>query len=393
MQDIIDNSLTVEEFETLWPNMIKEHGVEGVKFFNDMWKHREKYVPVYFKTKFFPFIQTTARSEGTNALFKKGVGAQFSMTSFLREYQRIMDTIHANEDELDHRSANKKVGQAKFLTKYYIERQAHELYNLAIFKKFQHTLKDVTRLNLREQEKDKVYVLFQASNYVVKEHRQRNYVVLVDLQEEEFSCVCCRFEKDGMLCSHILKVMLHLEVEKILDKYIIERWHKKQHKLSYKNPIPKEIDNDSLRYNLLTRILVQTASKGSKSREKCLYLIQEARKIEEHLDAMDKVVEDTGETQSAAQPTSITTVSNLFNASLQDGSSATIDLVNPDHAHMKGHPRMQTIKERIKEKRFYKCSHCGSTEHTKKSCEVKHLVFNLPKPKRGRKSKPTAASK
>jgi hypothetical protein len=110
MQDIIDNSLTVQEFETLWPNMVKEHGVEGVKFFNDMWKHREKYVPVYFKTKFFPFIQTTARSEGTNSLFKKGVGAQFSMTSFLREFQRIMDTIHANEDELDHRSANKKVG-------------------------------------------------------------------------------------------------------------------------------------------------------------------------------------------------------------------------------------------------------------------------------------------
>jgi lipopolysaccharide biosynthesis regulator YciM len=139
--------------------------------------------------------------------------------------------------------------------------------------------------------------------------------------------------------------------------------------------------------------LVQTASKGSKNREKCMYLIQEARKIEEHLDAMDKVIEDTGETQSAAQPTSITTVSNLFNASLQDGSSATIDLVNPDHAHTKGRPRMQTIKERIKEKRFYKCSHCGSTEHTKKSCEVKHLVFNLPKPKRGRKSKPTAAGK
>src|SRR4051812_48993286 len=58
-----------------------------------MWESRKKFVPVYFKTKFFPFIQTTARCEGTNALFKKGVGAQFSMTSFLREYQRILDNI------------------------------------------------------------------------------------------------------------------------------------------------------------------------------------------------------------------------------------------------------------------------------------------------------------
>lgn len=136
MQDIIDNSLTVEEFETLWHKMIEDYNVSGVKFFDEMWKSRKKFVPVYFKTKFFPFIQTTARSEGTNALFKKGVGAQFSMTSFLREYQRILDTIHATEDELDHKVSNKKVEPKKFLTKYYIERQAHELYNLSIFRKF-----------------------------------------------------------------------------------------------------------------------------------------------------------------------------------------------------------------------------------------------------------------
>jgi hypothetical protein len=132
MQDVIDNSLTVQEFEILWKSMIEEHGVEGVKCFNDMWTNKAKYVPVYFKTKFFLFIQTTARSEGTNALFKKGVGAQFSMTSFLREYQHIMDTIHANENVCDHKSANKTMSHTKFLTKYYIERQAHELYNLVI---------------------------------------------------------------------------------------------------------------------------------------------------------------------------------------------------------------------------------------------------------------------
>jgi hypothetical protein len=98
--------------------MTNEYNVGHIKIFQDLWKSRQKWVPVYFKNKFFPFIQTTARSEGTNALFKKGVGAQFSMTSFLREYQRIMDTIHANEDECGHNAINKKVGEKKFLTKY-----------------------------------------------------------------------------------------------------------------------------------------------------------------------------------------------------------------------------------------------------------------------------------
>jgi hypothetical protein len=54
---------------------------------------------------------------------------------------------------------------------------------------------------------------------------------------------------------------------------------------------------------------------------------------------------------------------------------------------------MQTIKEKIKANKFYKCSHCGSVKHTKKNCDVKHLVFNLTTPKRTRKSKPTGAGK
>jgi hypothetical protein len=115
LQDMIDKSLTIHEFETLWQAMIKEHNVEHVKIFQDLWKSKHKWVPVYFKDKFFPFIQTTARSEGTNALFKKGVGPQFSMTSFLREYQRIMDNMHAVEDELDHNAINKKVNEKNSL--------------------------------------------------------------------------------------------------------------------------------------------------------------------------------------------------------------------------------------------------------------------------------------
>jgi hypothetical protein len=83
----------------------------------------------------------------------------------------------------------------------------------------------------------------------------------------------------------------------------------------------------------------------------------------------------------------------LFNESLQEGTSATIDLLDPDRAHTKGRLRMLTIKEKIKANKFYKCSHYGSVKHTKRNCDVKHLVFNLPTPKRTRKSTPTGAGK
>jgi hypothetical protein len=46
-----------------------------------------------------------------------------------------------------------------------------------------------------------------------------------------------------------------------------------------------------------------------------------------------------------------------------------------------------TIKERIKQNKFYSCSHCGSNKHTKKNCDKLHLVFNLPKKPRKQKKR------
>lgn len=69
--DIVNNSLTETEFETLWQEMIQKNGLQSIKYFQVMWQTRKRFVPVYFKQQFYPFIQTTARSEGTNSVFKK----------------------------------------------------------------------------------------------------------------------------------------------------------------------------------------------------------------------------------------------------------------------------------------------------------------------------------
>ena len=91
----------------------------------------------------------------TNALFKRGVGAKFSATSFLREYDRIIEVIHERKQECDHLSRNKKDAPKKFWSKYSIERQVYELYNIRIFRKFWKKMEDTTRLHVFELEKEK----------------------------------------------------------------------------------------------------------------------------------------------------------------------------------------------------------------------------------------------
>jgi hypothetical protein len=99
--DIFRNSLTVAEFEHLWTEMIGKYKVSHLKYLNIMWENRERFVLVYYKQNFLPFIHSTARSEGTNAIFKDNVGSTYSIMSFLGEYQKNSETIEELEREQD----------------------------------------------------------------------------------------------------------------------------------------------------------------------------------------------------------------------------------------------------------------------------------------------------
>jgi hypothetical protein len=54
--EIIDYSLTVEEFETKWAEMLVKHNIVDNDNFFYGWELRECFVPAYFQDRFFPFL-------------------------------------------------------------------------------------------------------------------------------------------------------------------------------------------------------------------------------------------------------------------------------------------------------------------------------------------------
>ena len=86
--DIVYNTLTTQEFESLWKYMIEKHKVQGLRYLQIMYANRHKFVPIYFKENFFPFICSTSRSEGINAIFKDNVGPTTSLILFVQEFDR-----------------------------------------------------------------------------------------------------------------------------------------------------------------------------------------------------------------------------------------------------------------------------------------------------------------
>ncbi|XP_040384993.1 protein FAR1-RELATED SEQUENCE 5-like [Oryza brachyantha] len=157
--DIIHNSLTMAEFTLLWKQFIVRCSLQNVRYFHLMWTTQKMWAPVYFKKEFYPFIQSTSRSEGTNSRYKLDVVSTQSVSTFLTHYARIAHTIHESQREQDSMTRNTT---PTYLTEYSFEKQAAKFYNRKIFWKFQKTLKNSTRLLVTERVQNSVFEVFKS---------------------------------------------------------------------------------------------------------------------------------------------------------------------------------------------------------------------------------------
>lgn len=195
------------------------------------------------------------------------------------------------------------------------------------------------------------------------------------------------FQKDGLLCSHILKVMLHNNLSSIPDKYIIQRWRKKEEtsKLKSGNHIIPVSDCSTLRFNILSRRSAEFASKGAKTTESYEFMMQQ-------FDMIDKAWKNRSPEETRQQQSSTENQNNANSASevdhveVENTAVNELQILDPEIAKSKGRPqqRYKTIREQIEEKHVNHCSHCGRTDHTFPSCPLKHIEFNLAKKKKGK---------
>ena len=348
-EDTVNFSVTEEEFEMLWQKMIFDFKLENNKYFSKMWETRKRFIPVYFKNDFFPFIQSTGRSEGTNARFKDNVGPTYSIVSFLREYQRIVDSIRKKEEIEDSFSKQKIPKELQY--GYTIEQQAIGLYNRNIYLKFMNQLKQTERYKYTETERGTCFEVWYKSNQIKKHERIRKYIVTTNLKkgEEEFSCICGKFNKDGILCTHILKVIVEEEIMKIPEKYFIDRWRKKEMRLRNITIEPTNSTHELLRFNMLSRKAAILTSKAAKKEIATDYLKIELDRIDKHLETL---LAETGGT-SCSGTTEFEEQTQIQRAGVPNDEGIVI-LADPTRIQQKGRPknptRLKPMVEQMREK-------------------------------------------
>ncbi|KAF8690257.1 hypothetical protein HU200_041326 [Digitaria exilis] len=361
-EDIVNFSVTEEEFETRWLKMITDYKLENNKYFTKMWEMRNIFIPVYFKHDFFPFIQSTARSEGTNARFKDNVGPTYSVVSFLRQYQRIIDTIQNKEQIEDNQSKEKTPKELQY--GYTIEKQAIELYNRIIYSRFANQLKQTENYKYKEIEEGRTFEVWYKSNKIRKRGVIRKYIVQIDLTKgaEEFSYICGKLNKDGIVCAHILKIIVEEEINEIPEKYYIERWSKKEKKFHIHRREQTSTTHRLLRFNMLSRQAAELTFKAAKGKRIADYLAKEFQRIGEELDIM--LAEEDLRLETIANEGAVQTHS-LWKSS-SNGNQEIVSIRDPKRIHQKGRPKNPTrLMPMVEQERAKMAKKAGKNKNNK----------------------------
>ncbi|XP_051201527.1 protein FAR1-RELATED SEQUENCE 5-like [Lolium perenne] len=174
----------------------------------------------YFKDRFFPFLQTTARSEGFNAVLKTYSNPHQSLHHFFEQYLKLQEKINVAEDSIEFLDEDKTF---RVWGDYPLEEQALKVYTRPIYLRLRAELRKVTSYNV-QLIGGQSYDVLPIKTYVYG-YGSRSYQVEANVETETYSCECCKFSRDGLLCCHIFRVMVQLGcINKISEKYILDRW-------------------------------------------------------------------------------------------------------------------------------------------------------------------------
>ncbi|CAL4981047.1 unnamed protein product [Urochloa decumbens] len=221
-KECVNHTVTPAEFEEKWAAMLTKHHLEGNVHFQRLYAIKSSFVLAYYMHCFFPFLQSTQRSEGFNAVLKKYVNPNMSILHFVSQYQKIQEkclvTEEGHEFKIDDRERRR-------WSKYPIERHAASVYTKNLFYRFSKEFEITAEYDVKPA--GEFQYLLVPNNTTVYGYGKREYLVTSIEGDNSYFCECSKFDRDGILCCHILKIMTRFGVKTIPDRYVLRRWTQK----------------------------------------------------------------------------------------------------------------------------------------------------------------------
>ncbi|XP_020262820.1 protein FAR1-RELATED SEQUENCE 5-like [Asparagus officinalis] len=355
------NSSSIEQCEGYWVEMKEKFDIneEGEGWLQTIYKCREHWVSCYLKDTFFAGMRSSQRSESINAFFDGYVNSQTQLHEFVTQYEKAVTHRRLSEAHEDFKSLNTK---PVMLLGHPIEVQAGEMYTRNMFDVFHTEFKGFGTEFCEELRKDGDIVEYKVCKFT--DRGKWEVVTYEQSSQMQFCCTCALFETNGVVCRHILSLMMARQMDSLPDHYILHRWtiHARHRNIGVGNIVfGRNITSCEEKINLL---------KSWALRAKFNNVLELAFDSEEKLQQLDDVLtnfmesleEEVGETQD--QIMDIPQPSAPISHTIENIPQITVR--DPDRpARTKGRPRnatrIQSGLEQAQEKKERKkhiCSRC-----------------------------------
>ncbi|KAF2927671.1 hypothetical protein DAI22_06g222300 [Oryza sativa Japonica Group] len=236
---VLNEPQTEAEFEKAWSDLMEQYNLESSVYLRRMWDMKKKWAPDYFREFFYARMSTTQRSESMNHVLKKYVKPSSSLHGFAKRYENFYNDRIEAEDAEEHDTYNEKVST---LTSSPIEKHASRVYTRGAFSRFKEQFKLSFSFMVYHTSDQHVLQLVHIGDDTLQSWGSKEFKVQVDLTEQDLSCGCKLFEHLGIICSHIIRVMVQYGFTEIPKKYILKRWTK-----DARDSIPKHLEESYLK--------------------------------------------------------------------------------------------------------------------------------------------------
>jgi hypothetical protein len=280
-------SLTASFFENSWAGMISKFGLQNNRWLTKLYLNRQKWVPAYMKGTFWAGI-CTKEFECENAFIDRYVRPGTTLNQFLEQYSNAVRDMVEKEKIADHRSFEEVT---PCTTHYDMEKQFQLVYTNKKFEEFQEQLKGKIYCypTLLRQEHSVYVFKVEHDCKVGEQHLCMVFTVWLKVDGCEVRCMCGRFESQGILCSHIISVLILMKFKEVPSGYVLPRWRKdlERRHTSIRCCLYDDVVSSPLprRFDELCRSFYEVAEKAATSDELFKLVVNGLRGLKVTVDA------------------------------------------------------------------------------------------------------------
>jgi zinc finger SWIM domain-containing protein 3 len=163
-----------------------------------------------------------------HAFFDRHVNAKTTLKHFASQYENALRDKVETEILDDFKSFHSSI---PCITHFDIEKQFQSVYTNSKFKEFQKELTHMMycdRELIQNEGEIETYKITEDVLIDKDEGWRKDYVyhVYFNVEEFEVKCSCRHFEFIGIICRHVLFVLVHKKIKQVPSQYILDRWRK-----------------------------------------------------------------------------------------------------------------------------------------------------------------------